>query len=211
MDSRLLACLARGHGSTTAADLHREGFSTRRIAAWVRAGALVAVRRGVYTSRELWDSWDDYVAKPLARIRAAGLTVSITYAFSHDSAAIFHGLPLLRPQEAAVHLTREDMRGSRVKGGIHHHGARFRPSRVQTLDGVDVLDPARTVVDIAREHGYRAGLVAADGAMQLGISREQLREAAREMAGWPFSLTVSSVVDADPGVRVSSRPSGGSC
>jgi hypothetical protein len=202
MDSRLLACLARGQGLATAADLRQEGFSGRQVTAWVRSRVLVAVRRGVYTSTELWESWDEYVAKPLARIRAAALTIEIPFVFSHDSAAVLHGLPLLRPQDAAVHLTREDMRGSRVKGGIHHHGARFHEARVRSIGGLEVLDPARTVVDIAREHGYRAGLVAADGAMQLGVAREQMRGAAREMAGWPYSLTVRSVVDdADPGAE----------
>ncbi len=202
MESRLIACLAQGHGLATSAALRRAGFSSRQISGWVRTGVLVPVRRGVYTSAELWDSWDEYVARPLARIRAAATTIEIPFAFSHDSAAIVHGLPLLRPQDAAVHLTRGDMRATRVKGGIHHHGARFDASRVQSVGDLDVLDPARTVVDLAREHGYRAGLVAADGAMQLGIGRGQLRRAAREMSGWPFSLTVSAVVeDADPGAE----------
>ena len=65
-----------------------------------------------------------------------------------------------------------------------------------------MLDVPRTVVDIAREHGYTAGLVAADGAMQLGVRRDELEVAAAEMAGWPFSLTVKAVVeDADPGAE----------
>ncbi len=97
MDSRLLACLARRHGLATAADLRREGFSSRQITTWVRSRVLVAVRRGVYTSAELWYSWDAYVAKPLARIRAAALTIEIPFAFSHDSAAILHGLPAPAP------------------------------------------------------------------------------------------------------------------
>jgi hypothetical protein len=194
--------MARGHGLVTAATLRQQGFSSRQVTAWVRGGVLVGVRRGVYTTRELWDSWDKYAAKPLSRIRAASMSIEIPHVFSHDSAAIVHGLPLLRPQDAAVHITRDKMRGSRVKGGIHHHGARYAAARVLRVDGLRVLDPARTVVDIAREHGYREGLVAADGAMQLGITRAQLQEAAHEMAGWPYSLTVGAVLkDADPGAE----------
>jgi hypothetical protein len=163
---------------------------------------LIALRRCVYTTAALWNSWDEYVARPMARIRAAALTIEIPFVFSHDTAAIVHGLPLLRPQDAAIHITREDMRGSRVKGGIHHHGARFRAARVQVAGDLPVLDLARTVVDIAREHGYREGLVAADGAMQQGVTREQMREAATETAGWPYSLTVKAVVKrADPGAE----------
>lgn len=202
MDSRLRACVAAGDGLATAEALRAHGFTTRQITAWVRTGVLVAVRRGVYTTCELWESWDAFSARPLARIRAAATVIEIACVFSHDSAAIVHELPLLWPQGAAVHVSREDMRGSRVKGGVHHHGARFRPEQVQIVEGLEVLDRPRTVVDIAREHGYRAGLVAADGAMQQGITRDQLREAAGDMAGWPYSLTVRSVVkDADPGAE----------
>ncbi len=202
MDSRLDACLASGHGLVTAAMLRERGFSSRQVTAWVRDGVLSVVRRGVYTTATLWDSWDEYVARPMARIRAAALAIEIPFVFSHDTAAIVHGLPLLRPQDAAVHISREDMRGSRVRGGIHHHGARFRAARAQVVDDLPVLDMARTVVDIAREHGYRDGLVAADGAMQLGVTREQMRAAATEMAGWPYCLTVRAVVKhADPGAE----------
>lgn len=70
------------------------------------------------------------------------------------------------------------------------------------IDGLALLDIPRTVADLAREHGYRAGLVAADGAMQLGVPRALLRDAAARMAGWPYSLTVNAVVEhADPGAE----------
>lgn len=202
MDSRILAATARAGGLVTAGQLRQVGVSTRHLTTLVAAGRLVSVRRGVYTTAELWETWDDYHARPLARVRAADLTLRITHVFSHDSAAIVQGVPLLRPQDSAVHITRTDMRGTRTKAGIHHHGAKYRPERVLVVDGLPVLDIPRTVVDLAREHGYRAGLVAADGAMQLGVSRSKLAASAREMAGWPFSLTVDAVVaDADPGAE----------
>lgn len=202
MDSRVLAALARGEGLVTAADLRSLGIDRRIVANWVRRGALITVRRGVYTSAERWADWGEYRDRPLARIRAAELTMTIPHVFSHDSAALLHGLPLLRPQDAAVHVTRRHLRGSMAKAGIHHHGARHGLERAMQVAGLPVLDIPRTVVDLAREHGYRAGLVAADGAMQLGVPREAMAEAAAEMTGWPHSLTVNAVVrDADPGAE----------
>ena len=202
MDSRTKGALAAGQGLATAARLRAAGLSDERLAALCRAGELVAVRRGVYTSTELWDSWDEYVAQPLARIRAAELTLTSPHVFSHDSAAILHGLPLLRPDRAEVHVSRLDLRGRRSRYGIHHHGARFRADQVEIVQGLEALDPARTVVDLAREHGYRAGLVAADGSLQLGVTRRDLWVAADAMAGWPYSLTVNAVVaDSDEGAE----------
>lgn len=196
------AAVAAGGGLATASRLRAAGIPSRLVAAWVRDGTLVAVRRGVYATRELWESWDVYRQRPLARARAVAMTLRVPHVFSHDSAALLHRLPLLRPQESAVHVTRRHLRASITSAGVHHHGARYDDGQVVEIEGLPALDVSRTVVDVAREHGYRAGLVAADGAMQQGVSREQLAAAARAMYGWPGSLVVKAVVeDADPGAE----------
>ncbi|MGZ5401036.1 MAG: hypothetical protein ACXWDM_13595, partial [Nocardioides sp.] len=196
------AAVAAGRGVVTAHRLRECGIPGRLVAEWCRRGVLVPVRRGVYTTRELWESWDEYVARPTARIRAAHLTLRIPYVFSHDSAAIMQEVRLLRPQDSAVHITREDLRGSRSRFGIEHHGAWVERSRILRVKGLDVLDVPRTVADLAREDGYLAGLVAADGALHGGMSRSELTAAADEMAGWPYSLRVRAVVeDADDGAE----------
>ena len=82
------------------------------------------------------------------------------------------------------------------------HAARYSPERVVVVDGLPVLDAPRTVCDIARFHGYREGLVAADAALRLGTPRGELEAALREMRGCPFTLTASAVVaDADAGAE----------
>jgi hypothetical protein len=202
MDSRVLGAVARGNGLVTTPTLRRLGVDPRQIATWVKQGRLVAVWRGVYTTRELWDSWDLYSARPLARVRAVDLGLTLPHVVSHDSAALLHGLPLIRPQDSAVHVARLHLRATVTRTGVRHHGARYSLDQVVVVDGIATLDLARTVVDIAREHGYREGLVAADGALQLGVTRRDLQRAAAAMEGWPFSRTVRAVVaDADPGAE----------
>lgn len=198
----MLAAIAQGGGLVTRHALLAHGLDARQIRTWVRAGRLVVVRRGVYTTAELWASWDLYRERPLARVRAVELMLRVPHVLSHDSAALVHRIPLLRPHEAEPHVTRRHLRASMTQAGVHHHGARYPEGRALVVDGLPVLDVPRTVVDLAREHGYREGLVAADGAMQLGVSRSELARAAREMTGWPHSLTVRAVVaDADPGAE----------
>lgn len=202
MDSRVIAALAAGNGLVTGRHLRELGFDARLVARWVRRGELVAVRRGVYTTRGLWESWDEYVARPTALIRAAHLTMDVPHVFSHDSAAILQRLPLLRPQDSEVHVTRNGVNGSRLRYGVRHHGAPYHPDQIRHVDGLPCLDVPRTVADIAREHGYRAGLVAADGALQLGFSRADLEAAAAPMRSWPGRTTVGAVLaDADPGAE----------
>ncbi|MEJ7795688.1 MAG: type IV toxin-antitoxin system AbiEi family antitoxin domain-containing protein [Nocardioides sp.] len=209
MDSRVLAAVAQGDGLVTVRDLHLLGIEPRQVARWLKAQQLQQVRRGVYTTRDLWETWDEYYDRPLARIRAARRTLRLPFVFSHDSAAIPQRIPLIRPQDADVHITRTHLRGSRTSSGIHHHGARYQPGEVVEVAGLFLLAPARTAVDIAREHGYRAGLVAADGAMQLGVTRTQLHDAAGAMVGWPHSLVVkSAIADADPGAESPSETLG---
>ncbi len=196
------AAVAAGGGVVTARQLAEVGIEDRQVQRWVRTGVLVRLRRGVYTTAELWDGWDGYRDRPLAHVRAAHATVQFEHAFSHDSAGIVQRVRLLRPRESTVHLTRDDMRGRRNRHGIEHHGARVDPARILTVEGLPVLDVPRTVVDLAREHGYVAGLVAADGALADGWSRRDLDRALSEMSGWPYSRTARAVVeDADGGAE----------
>ena len=48
------------------------------------------------------------------------------------------------------------------------------------VDGARCVSKARAVIDIARYHGFRDGLIAADSALRAGVSREELTQ---EFAG----------------------------
>lgn len=179
----------------TSARLHALGLDPRAVARLVRTGRLVAVRRGVYTTAELWASWDEYAARPLARIRASELTITVPHVHSHDSAALLQGVRLVRPQDAEVHVTRPGVRGSRIRHGVRHHGAPYATHQVVRVDGLRALDVPRTVADLGRLHGYRAGLVAADGALQDGVPRHQLRAALEPMVSWPGITQARAAVE----------------
>lgn len=57
-------------------------------------------------------------------------------------------------------------------------------------------------MDIGREHGCRAGLVACDVALQLGATRSGLRAALADMTNWPHVTRAQAAVDdADPGAE----------
>ncbi len=202
MDSRIRILIAGGSGLVTTARLRSAGIDPRLITRLVRRGDLVALRRGVYTTRELWGRWDEFRERPLARMAAAELTLTVPHVFSHDSAAIAHQIPLIEVRTSDVHITRTRVLGSRTRGGIHHHGAAYTPDDVVTIGTFEVLTKARTVVDIARTHGYDAGLVAADGALRLGVTRADLSAILAKMTYWPGITSARAVVDdADAGAE----------
>jgi hypothetical protein len=185
MNPRAAAILARQHGLILRWQALRVGLAAREVDRLVSAGAWVAVRRGVYTTTLLWETLDEYVGRPLLRARAASLNMKMPHALSHDSAALAHGLEILVATPELVHVTRHGVLGSRTKHGVKHHLAPHRPDQLLEIDGLWVLDQARTVVDVAREHGRRHGVVVADAYLRRGFPRSELWDAVEPMRFWP--------------------------
>jgi hypothetical protein len=185
MTPRIKAAFATNSGLLTRQQAEVAGLDGHQIDRLVREGAWVAVRRGVYAERELWDGLDSYRERQLYVSRAASKTITLPHVMSHDSAALEIGMSVLLPRPFLPHVTRPDVRGSRHRYGVKHHGAVFHASQVVDVDGIDVLNAARTAVDIGREHGILHGLAACDSALRLGCSRRQLELAYEPMACWP--------------------------
>jgi hypothetical protein len=179
------------------------GVAPSEIRRMVRQGYWVRVRRGVYTTREVWEALDEYVGRPRLQARAAILQMRRAWLLSHDSAAHEQRMSILTPLEPYVHVTRPGFTNAWTENGVKHHLARFAENQVVTIDGRRMLDLARTGVDIARERGFRDGLVACDSAMRMGVTRAQLLAAVDPMENWPGSRDARNCVDlADPGAEI---------
>lgn len=181
---------------TQALDL---AVSPQYIGSLVRTEQWVWVRRGVYCEGEVWRAADPYRARPLLQARAAILLMRRRGVLSHDSAAHALDLDILAPEDPLVHVTRPGFTNAWTKAGVKHHLARFRLEQVVVRDGIECLDLARTVVDIARERGHLHGVVAADSALRSGVTRAQLEAAYEPMANWRGVTAARSAVElADP-------------
>jgi putative AbiEi antitoxin of type IV toxin-antitoxin system len=88
MDPRVLATMANHHGLITSRELIKLGHGADVVRRWTRDGLVVPVRRGVYTLPEMWESWDEFTQRPLARARAAHYTMRTPHVMSHDSSAL---------------------------------------------------------------------------------------------------------------------------
>ncbi|UMG94800.1 type IV toxin-antitoxin system AbiEi family antitoxin domain-containing protein [Nocardioides sp. TF02-7] len=106
MDPRILAAFASHHGVLRRTQLLDLGMPPTEIRRLLRSGALVLLRRGAYTTREIWDAADRYVARPLLLARAAVALTRRAWVLSHDSAAHALGMAILDPRDPYVHLTR---------------------------------------------------------------------------------------------------------
>lgn len=190
------------HGLLTRTQALDLGLSPLAIRHAVDSGEWVRVHRGVYADGAVWAGLDDYRGRPLLRAIAAVLVMRRQSVLSHDSAAHALGLDILTPAQPFVHVTRPGFTGAWTKGGVKHHLARFHPDQVVDVDGLPVLDLARTAVDIGRERGYLDGLVAVDSAMRQGVTRGELEKALEIMASWPnITQARAAVAAGDPGAQ----------
>lgn len=113
---------------------------------------------------------------------------------SHESAAAIHAIPLLRnPARPILTVGFGNGGGER---DVLVHAARLTPDEEQLWFGARVTTVARTVVDISRNSGARAGLVAADAALHDRlVTREQLDLAVRRAARWPGVTIARRIVE----------------
>lgn len=201
MDPRVTAAFA-ATGVLNRYELLDLDISPPEIRRMLRTGELQRLRRGVYTTAETWEAADEYVERPRLLARAAISQMRRGWLLSHDSAAHELGLPILKPKDPLVHVTRPGFTNAWTENGVKHHLARFAERQVVEVNGMRALDLARTAVDIARERGRRHGLVACDGAMRRGVTRRELQAAVAPMAHWPGSRAARwAVGKADPGAE----------
>ena len=84
-----------------------------------------------------------------------------------------------------MHITRPGSTNAWTEYGVNATSRGYREEQVSRIDGLDVLDLARTAVDIAREHGEPYGEIACDAAMRPGVTRSALEDACAIMMHWP--------------------------
>ena len=200
MDLRSYMPAISQHGLITHRQAMTSGLLPSDIAKLVRQGIWIRVRKGVYADRAVWEELDPFRQQPLLRVRAAHLVMEVDGVFSHDSAALLLGIGVPDPRNCLVHVTRDRVCGSRTKAGIKHHGAPYDPDSVMRVGGLEILGPARTALDIGREHGLGPGVAACDAALRMGVSRSSLKRAVEPMRSWPQVRTVRDCVEiADAG------------
>lgn len=190
------------HGLITHRQALEAGLAPRDIARLVSTGEWVRLRKGVYVDGAAHLALEPFRAAPLRRMRAAQLAMQRPVIFSHDSAAIALGLGAPDPRTSAVHICQPRRRATRTTGGMVTHGAPFTPHQVCEVDGMRVLDRARTALDMTRLHGLWPGVAACDAAMRQGTTRVELEAAAAPMHGWPYRRRVDRAIElADPGAE----------
>jgi hypothetical protein len=166
----------------------RSGMTDAAIYHAVARRRLVRVRKGMYCTADTWHrSAGSLVARHALEARAAWLSLGRRGWASHYTAALLSGLPVPLGQPDLVTLSQANRSDGRR---IYKPGLRLRTATVDPRDigaewGMAVLSTARTALDVARTHGFAAGLVLADAALGRALATtDDLSRIATTMVGW---------------------------
>jgi hypothetical protein len=166
-----------------AGQLRAAGYTADEVRRMLRSGELTTVRRGVYVEGA---QSGDAAVRHVLLVRAAVAELGGSAVVSHVSAAVMHGWPVWGLALDVVQVTRNRSRsGARSGTRVHVHCAPLTDDEVVVVDGVACTDPARTVVDVAREAPFEQAVVCADAALRAGLERPALDAALRRARGWP--------------------------
>jgi hypothetical protein len=174
-------------------DALAEGYSDRKIAKLVSTGEWYRVRRGAYTSGELWRSLSPE-DRHRVLCRAVLLTAHPTAALTHVSGAIEWAAETWGFNLDEVHLTRTDGKSGRREDGVVHHRGKLAEHEVVVRNGVRVATAARTVAETCTTAGVEPALVVANSLLHGGATSRAEMETQTELTRhWPRSLTTELV------------------
>jgi hypothetical protein len=141
------------------------------------------VHPGVYLSSADWLGLD-FDGRHLARMHAVSLVRPGTV-FSHLSAAVLWGLPVVGGDLAVPHSVMPVTRGGRSMNGLHRH-AISQKFDVTRIGGLTVTSLAHTAVHIAAGYAPEVSVPVLDavlGMPERAVSREQLAGLAADVPG----------------------------
>ena len=195
---QLLAVMRCQRGIFTADQAYAGGYAPSEIQRLRAVGVLHSVRRGIYASAATYGALDP-IQRHQVDTQAALLCLREPAILSHESAAAWTGMPLLRPELGLVHVTRPELRSSRREADIHHHPGALPSGHATTCAGTAVTTPARTAVDIARNTNFARALAAVDSCLRGGVRRDELIATMEFCASWPGARSASRAVSAGDG------------
>lgn len=183
-------------------DALAEGYNDKQIAKLVRSGEWVRVRRGAYTSGELWLSLSPE-DRHRVLCRAVLLTAHPTAALTHVSGAIEWGAETWGWDLDEVHLTRTDGKAGRREDGVVHHRGKLDESDVVVRNGVRVSIAPRSAAESCTIADVEAALTVVNSLLHRGeVSVEEFCRQVELTRCWPKSLTTELVKRlADPRIE----------
>ena len=178
------------------------GYTSTAIARLIREGTWHRVRRGAYTFGDIWGGLDESRRYALLT-RAVYKQANTRVILSHVSAVPEHDGPLWGLDLDLTHLTRRDGKTGRRERGVQQHRGTLAPGDVLRKNGVDVMSPTRTALEVSMVAPTEAALCVINDFLHRGLtSIELLRDRYEPMDRWPDTLATDLALRlADPRIE----------
>jgi hypothetical protein len=158
----------------TTSDLRRRGESTRGLERGVHSGHFVRLRAGVYLPTAEWTAAP---ADRRHRLLMDAFRASVSYdpVFSHESAALVHGIPVVGDWPPAPHtVEREpDAVSRRARPGVVVHRP-LHPVEPTRVGGDRVTGVTDTAIALAASRPLMSGVAALDHVLARGVTHEEI-------------------------------------
>ena len=151
-------------GLIPARRLRENGLAGGRLESALQAGELVRVHRGMYIAGPRWAALDRD-ARYILRVRAVASVSNRRLVFCRETAAAIHGLPLVSPWPATVHIATPNARGGSSQKAITAHTC-ANPGDTVTIEDLTVTSLARTVIDVAATSPFTDAVSVVDAALR---------------------------------------------
>ena len=175
-------------------ELLTQGYDDNALAALVRSGELVRVRRGAYLDGDAWNRLDA-AGRYGARVRAAAANARAHVVVSHVSGLPEFDAPLWGLDLSEVHLTRRDARAGRADAGVRQHCGTIEPDDVVNPHGLEVMHPTRLALELTTIASVESALCVVNDLLHRELTTmDALRQRMERMQHWPRSLTTDIVL-----------------
>lgn len=174
------------------------GLSSSALTRGARSGELTRLRSGAFVRTDVWGA-----LSPDERIRlevaAAAAVHRGAFTATHRSAAALWRAPRIQRHDGLVHQRVSATTGSRTEHGIRKHAVADTDLHVTRIDGIEVTDLPRTVLDLAATEPFTAAVAVADWALRRGVTKERLHTSLNEWSPLRNRARIERVIAfADP-------------
>lgn len=170
------------------------GYTDKAIARLVKGGQWTKIRHGAYTETAHWNALDA-AGQHALRARAVVLQARTPVVVSHISALMFYDGPTWGLDLEDVHITRLDGKAGRSDAGVDQHSGGIRDEDRTVVDGVPILTPTRTALDVTTVAATDSSLAAVNYLLHEGLTTiDALRRRYEGMEHWPRTLTTDLVL-----------------
>ncbi|MEH0109194.1 hypothetical protein V6N00_05660 [Tersicoccus sp. MR15.9] len=171
-------------GIRTATQLAHSGYTSNRLERLVGDGVLIRVWRGHYVKASTWQEMSGTDRQLVRLFCAQGAAVADRRVLCRASAALAHGVSLLRV-DPAVHLLCPSPRSTQARhAGLRFHACDEDRDTVALASGLLATSALRTFTDCGRHLPHREALVIADQLAATGADLGAVRAWAASHPGW---------------------------